>query len=62
MRKRAVRKDLSTETLQSRLQEAESTLRAIYNGVKYSPVSRHYPVVFKIEPSLPLTFRPAIIF
>lgn len=28
--------------------------------VKYSPVSRHYPVVLKIEPSLPLTFRPAI--
>ena len=28
--------------------------------VKYSPVSRHYSWCSKIEPSLPLTFRPAI--
>jgi len=29
---------------------------------KYSPVSRHYSEMFKIESSLPLTFRPAIFF
>ena len=26
----------------------------------YSPPSRHYSVVFKMKPSLPLTSRPAI--
>ena len=30
-------------------------------SVKYSPVSRQYSEVFKIESSLPLTFRPAIL-
>src|SRR5215467_13050965 len=35
-------------------------LRSCVCLVKYSPVSRHYSWCSKIEPSLSLTFRPAI--
>ena len=41
---------------------AEERLSGYLLGVKYSPPSRHYSEVFKIESSLPLTFRPAIFY
>ena len=38
----------------------EDAVNTMPEELNYSGVSRHYSVAFKIEPSLPLTFRPAI--